>query len=173
MKTLITEQQIKDRILSMAREIDKHYSDVEKPVVVLGVLTGAIFFMADLVRKMKTETTLDFIRVSTYPGKSTTHQTPVMVHGQNVCLEGADVLLVDDILDTGTTIEFIKQQLGGFNLNSLAIATLLRKPKSSRTVEESEVNFVGFDIPDKFVIGCGLDYDNKFRSTSDIVELEK
>lgn len=173
MNMLITQQQIRNRILSMAKEIDQHYADVEKPVVVLGVLAGAIFFMADLVRQMKTETTLDFIRVSTYPDKNTTNQTPVMIHDQSVCLEDADVLLVDDILDTGTTIEFIKQRLNRSGLNSLSVATLLRKPESSRIIQESKADFVGFDIPNKFVVGCGLDYDNKFRELSDIVVLEK
>lgn len=169
MKILIDENDIQARIIEMAKEIDTYYEqqdwyqNTQEPVVVIGVLTGAIFFMADLVRKLSIRTELDFIRASTYPGKAITAQEPEIITPPTRIMNGAHVLLIDDIMDTGKTIVAIKECLWKEWLHpeSMQIAVLLHKPgKASMDVT---IDFVGFDIPDEFVVGYGLDYDGRYR----------
>ena len=168
MKTLISENRLQTRISEMALEIDEYYLKQEwyknskEPVVVIGILTGAIFFMADLVRKLSIRTELDFIRVSTYPGKATSARKPEIISWPRRDLhDDAHVLLLDDILDTGKTLEFIEDHMLFECPQSMKTAVLLRKPGKVKNIET--VNFVGFDIPDEFVVGYGLDYNGRHR----------
>lgn len=161
MRTLIDEKSLQARISEMALEIDEYYKNQEwyqktqEPVVVIGVLTGAIFFMADLVRKLSIRVELDFIRVSTYPSKATTYREPQIINLPTGSLYGTHILLVDDILDTGKTIPVISEHLSWSYPESIRTAVLLRKPKKALT--NITADFVGFDIPDKWVAGYGMD----------------
>lgn len=164
----IYEDAIQARITEMASDIDFYYYQQDwyrhsqEPVVVIGVLTGAMFFMADLVRKLSIRTELDFIRVSTYPGKSIIAQEPkITLWPKRNLHDTAHVLLVDDILDTGKTLGLIEDDMLYECPRSMKTAVLLRKPGKAKNIET--VDFVGFDIPDKFVIGYGLDYNGKYR----------
>lgn len=167
MRTLISEVDLQARISEMASKIDSYYREqdwyrkTQEPVIVIGVLTGAMFFMVDLVRKLSIRTKLDFIRVSTYPGKATTAQKPQIITPPTRSLHDAHILLVDDILDTGKTIRTIREYLAQPYPESMRTAVLLQKfGKASLDIT---ADFVGFDIPDKFVVGYGLDYDNRYR----------
>ncbi len=166
-KVLINRDSIQTRITEMASDIDFHYSQQDwyrhsqEPVVVIGVLTGAMFFMADLVRKLSIRTELDFIRVSTYPGKAVIAQKPKIISEPTKHLHDAHVLLIDNILDTGKTLRCIEEHLAWEYPESMRTAVLLRKPGKAAGIAIAD--FVGFDIPDEFVIGMGLDYNGLYR----------
>jgi len=169
MKVLINENSLQARISEMALEIDSYYlqqdwyQNTQEPVIVVGILIGALFFMADLIRKLSIRVELDFIRVSTYPGKSTTAQEPKIITPPTKIIDGAHTLLVDDILDTGNTILAIQKCLwkDWLHPEDMQIATLLRK--LGKAPSDITANFVGFDIPNEFVVGCGLDYNGRYR----------
>lgn len=167
MKTLIYEASIQARIAEMATEIDEYYSGqswyrkTQEPVIVIGMLTGAMFFMADLVRKLSIRVELDFIRVSTYPGKAMTAQEPKIITAPTKNLHNSHILLVDDILDTGKTIKVVRKYLSESYPDSIRTAVLLRKP--GKAPDHIKANFVGFNIPDDFVVGMGLDYNGRYR----------
>ena len=175
LNTIISSEEIQKRIGEMANEIDKYYlqqewyRQTEQPVIVVGVLTGSLFFMADLLRKLTIRTKLDFIRVSTYPGTSTTAQSSKIVHYPVERLYNTHILLIDDILDTGGTMHLIRSHLSAVFPASVKIAVLLRKPyKRSSSING---DFIGFDIQNKFVVGYGLNYGNKYRELPYIATL--
>lgn len=167
MKTLIDEQILQARISEMALEIDRYYLRQDwyyrsqDPVVIIGVLTGSIFFMADLVRQLSIRVELDFIRVSTYPGKATVAQEPIIVTRPTRNLHDAHILIVDDILDTGKTLRVIRRDLAEPYQESMRTAVLLHKP--GKAPPDIKANFVGFDIPDEFVVGYGMDHNGRYR----------
>ena len=167
MKTLIDKNRIQTRISEMALEIDEYYKkqdwyrETQEPVIVIGVLTGAMFFMVDLVRKLSIRTKLDFIRVSTYPGKTTIAQEPKIITPPTISLRNTHILLVDDILDTGKTIDVVTEQLAWPGPESIQTAVLLRKP--GKACADITAGFVGFDVTDEWIIGMGLDYNNRYR----------
>ncbi len=167
MKTLINETNLQARISEMALEIDEYYKrqdwyrTTQEPVIVIGVLTGAMFFMADLVRKLSIRMELDFIRTSTYPGEATTAREPKILVPPTIRLHDAHVLVIDDILDAGKTLKLVRDDLEWSYPESIRAAVLLRKP--GKAPNDVTADFVGFDIPDEFVVGMGLDYDGKYR----------
>ncbi len=167
MKTLIDEASLHARIADIATEIDEYYLGqwwymrTQEPVVIIGILTGAMFFMADLVRKLSIRVELDFIRVSTYPGKTTIAKKPKIITQPTRSLHNAHVLLLDDILDTGKTINMVRENLELQSTESIMTAVLLRK--TGKALTGVTPGFVGFDIPDDFVIGYGLDYNGRYR----------
>ena len=135
------------------------------------ILKGAVFFMTDLVRAMKRDVFVDFMGISTY-GKGKTSSGEVKVTKDlDISLEGANVLIVEDIVDSGITLNYLMQLLQQRKPKSLRIATLLDKPE--RRQRPVEVSYVGFRIPDKFVVGYGLDFGEKYRNLDDICILEE
>lgn len=167
MRTLIDEKSLQARISEMAKEIDEYYlgknwyNRTQEPVIVVGVLSGAFFFMADLVRQLSIRIELDFVWASTYPGKSTTAKQTRVIATSNRPIHGAHILLLDDILDSGKTIQALHKHLGFAYPESITTAVLLRKP--GKAPDDVTAKFVGFDIPDKFVVGMGLDYNGRYR----------
>lgn len=168
MQILIDDERIQTRIGDMAWSIDRYYRnqcwyrETQEPVIVIGVLTGAMFFMADLVRELSIRTELDFIRTSTYPGKATIAQkSPKIIAEPTKPLHDAHILIIDDILDTGKTLRLIKQYLSWPYPEDIRTAVLLRKP--GKAPPNVTADFVGFDIPDEFVVGYGLDYNGRHR----------
>lgn len=167
-RTIIAESTLQKRIAEMALEIDEYYlqqnwyQKTQEPVVVIGVLTGAVLFMADLVKKLSIRVELDFIRVSTYPGPTTIGKTPKIITPPTSKLYDSHVLLVDDILDSGKTLQIIQDSLVWPSPESMQTAVLLRK--QGKAPSNVTADFVGFDIPDDFVVGYGLDYDGKYRT---------
>lgn len=163
MEALISEQSLQTRIGDMAWEIDRYYKrqewyrNTQEPVVVIGVLTGAIFFMADLVRKLSIHTKLDYLRISNWSYS----MSPKISSLPFTKLCNAHILLIEDILDTGETLRKIHRELYWEKPSSMKTCVLLRKP--DKAPADIVVDFVGFDIPDEFVVGYGLDHKGRYR----------
>lgn len=156
---LFTQEQVSTRIREMAAEITRDYQG--KSPLVVGVLRGCFVFMADLVRGLELPLTLDFMSASSY-GAGTTSSGLVKIRlDLHDDIAGRDVLLVEDILDTGNTLSKLVQELKNRGPASLKLCVLLDKPE--RRTKPIEADYVGFTIPDAFVVGCGLDYDQKYR----------
>jgi hypoxanthine phosphoribosyltransferase len=165
---LISAQQIQARIQEMGREIDRDFSGSE-PVYLIGVLKGACIFLADLARAMKTPTRLEFIGISSYGKGKTSSGQVQLTKDLDVPIEGHHVILVEDILDTGITLTYLAKLMAQRKPKSLRIATLLDKPE--RRQSPVKVDYVGFQIPDEFVVGYGLDYAEDYRSLQDVCVL--
>lgn len=158
-KTLLTREEIEKRIKELAKEIEKDYCG--KDLLVIGLLKGSIMFMSDLIKEMDLPVMIDFMSVSSYSGTTSTGVINVL-KDTDISVKDKDVLIVEDIIDTGLTLSHVKKLLEDRGAKSLKICTLLDKP-SRRTVE-MKGDYVGFEIPDEFVVGYGLDYDQHHRN---------
>ena len=157
---LFTEEEIRDRIRQLGREISQDYAG--KNPVFVGVLKGCFVFMSDLLRQVTIPCTMDFMAVSSY-GNSTTTTGAVKINKDlSQDIEGRDVVIVEDILDTGVTLGYLTKYLENRNPASITIATLLDKP--SRRKAEVYAKYIGYSVPDAFVVGYGLDYAEKYRN---------
>lgn len=159
LKVLYEEDEIQKRIAEVAKEIDNDYQG--KEVVIISVLKGAVFFTVDLVKKMKTPIQLEVMQVSSYSGTESTQKINVKKDLDH-SIEGKDVLIVEDIIDTGYTLKYLKEYLLTQNPNSLKIAVLA--DKKERRKAEVNVDYTCFEIPNKFVIGYGFDYNESGRN---------
>jgi len=159
---LLTEEQIDRRVSELAEQITADYAGSTHPLILIGILKGSVFFMTDLARRINLPLTFDFLSVSSY-GSSTQSSGDVRILkdlDQNI--EGADVIIVEDIIDTGYTLKYLRQNIESRGVHSLRIATLLNKPE--RRIVEVEADYCGFKIPDEFVVGYGLDFAQKYRN---------
>ncbi|MEE0877088.1 MAG: hypoxanthine phosphoribosyltransferase [Fibrobacteraceae bacterium] len=165
-KPLVSTEEIEKRLIVLAKEVDAsgEYD------LVLGVLTGAFIFVADLVRNLSCNPNISFIKASSY-GNSTESSNVVVQGLENLCLENKRILLVDDILDTGKTFFALVEQLKKLGAKTVKTCVLLDKP--SRREVNIEADFVGFSIENKFVVGYGLDYAENHRSLNGIFTLEQ
>ncbi len=153
----------------MAAEIDRDYA-TDQPLCLIGILKGSVVFLADLARAIQRPLRLDFIGISSYGKARTTSGEVKLTKDLDGSIDGADVLIVEDIIDSGVTLNYLSHVLSQRNPRSLRIAALLDKP--SRRVCQVDVAYVGFDIPDEFVIGYGLDFGEKYRNLPDVCVLE-
>lgn len=160
---LITEQEIKNRIQELGAQITHYYQEVEDEIIVVGVLRGGFMFMADLAREIKLPVILDFIDVTSYEGGTTTTGDVRIIKDLDESIEGKNVLIVEDIIDTGLTLRHVIDMLNTRGPKDIKICTLLDKPER-RIRKEVEVDWNGFEIPDEFVVGYGLDYQEKYRN---------
>ncbi|MCU1261915.1 MAG: hypoxanthine phosphoribosyltransferase [Bryobacterales bacterium] len=168
LRPLLSEEIIQKRILELGAEIDRDYPD--GTLYLICILKGACFFLADLARAIKRDTFIDFMGISSY-GKAKTSSGQVRVTKDlDIAVEGADLLIVEDIIDSGVTLNYLTQLLQQRNPRSVRIATLLDKPE--RRLRRVDVRYVGFHIPDEFVVGYGLDYAEKYRNLRDVCVLE-
>ncbi|MGY0394462.1 MULTISPECIES: hypoxanthine phosphoribosyltransferase [unclassified Fusobacterium] len=158
-KTLLTREEVEKRIKELAKEIEKDYQG--KELVVIGLLKGSIVFMSDLIKEINLPLVIDFMSVSSYSGTTSTGVIKVS-KDTTIDLKDKDILIVEDIIDTGLTLSHVKKLFQDRGVKSLKVCTLLDKP-SRRTVE-MKGEYVGFEIPDEFVIGYGLDYDQYYRN---------
>ena len=165
--TLVSEQQIKERIAELGKQITADYKGT-RPIVI-GVLKGAWIYLADLLREVDLDVDVDFMSVSSYGSGTSTSGTITIVKDLSVDVTGRDVLIVEDIVDSGLTLARLKDLMRDRNAKSVEISTLLSKP--SRRKVEVDVKYIGFEIPDEFVIGYGLDFDEKYRTLRDICVL--
>ncbi|MBQ1216472.1 MAG: hypoxanthine phosphoribosyltransferase [Clostridia bacterium] len=157
----ITEQEIRTRTKELAEQIKKDYEG--KPILLISILKGAVVFLTDLMRALETEdVTIDFMVVSSYGHGTESNGHVKITKDLSVDIAGKDVLIVEDILDSGNTLSTIIEILRGRGVNSLRICSLLDKPSRRTTVVPLE--YTGFVIPDKFVVGYGLDYSEKHRN---------
>jgi hypoxanthine phosphoribosyltransferase len=168
-RVLISATQIQDRIRDLAAEIDRDYS--EGPVYLVGILKGACIFLADLARAMRIPVRLEFVGISSYGRGTSTSGEVKLTKDLDVSVEGYDVIVVEDIVDSGITLSYLLQVFQQRRPRSLRIATLLDKP--DRRQRPVKVDYVGFQIPDEFVVGYGLDYGEDYRNLSDVCVLEQ
>jgi len=166
--TLITRDQINTRIAELAEEIERDHPGGGQ-ILLVGVLKGGFMFMADLIRFMTNRVAVDFIAVSSY-GKGTKSSGEVrMLKDLDTSIEGRDVIIVEDIVDTGLTLTYLQEILKARNPRRITTACLLSKP--SRRQVDVKVDYVGFEIDDHFVVGYGLDFDERYRNLPHIAVL--
>lgn len=158
-KVLINEARLDGRLEELAKQIEKDYDG--KEILFLGVLKGSAVFMVELAKKIKNNVEFEFIEIISYEGTESTNKIKINkdITGK---IEGKDVIIIEDIIDTGRTLSYLVEYLKKQKIKSLKIATLLSKP--SRRVIELDVDYIGFKIDDVFVIGYGLDYNQKYRN---------
>lgn len=160
-KVLLSEEQLKEIVERLGAEITKDYKG--KNLVIVSVLKGSVIFMADLMRAIKLPCSIDFMSVSSYgSGTKTSGVVKIIKDLDTDVVEGADLLIVEDILDSGVTLEYLIKVLSARNPNSIKICTLLDKPE--RRKANVYADYAGAQIPDAFVVGYGLDYDEKYRN---------
>jgi hypoxanthine phosphoribosyltransferase len=164
---LISAEQIRARIQELAAQIDSDYP--QGPVYLIAILKGACFFLADLARAMKTPARIEFIGISSYGKGKTTSGEVKLTKDLDVSVEGHDIVIVEDIVDSGVTLSYLLKIFAQRKPRSLRIASLLDKPE--RRQRPVEVHYVGFKIPDKFVVGYGLDYAEDYRNLKDVCVL--
>lgn len=161
-EVLIDEKEIVATVERLGAEITAHYRRTERELVVIGLLRGSFIFMADLVRQIKLPLVVDFMTVSSYGDGTVSSGDVKIIMDLDMSIEDRDVLLVEDIVDTGNTFAKVIRMMNNRNPRSLAICTFLNKPEC-RTAEV-KIDFCGRDIPNKFVVGYGLDCAQKYRN---------
>ena len=168
LKVLISSEQIQARIRELGEQITRDYP--EGRLHMICILKGACFFLTDLARAMNRDVFIDFMGISTY-GKGKTSSGEVRVTKDlDISLEGSDVLIVEDIVDSGVTLNYLMHVLEQRKPRSIRIAALLDKPE--RRLRPIHANYVGFSIPDRFVVGYGLDFDERYRNLDNICVLD-
>lgn len=165
---LVTEEQLKSKVEALGKEITEHYNGEE--VIVIGVLKGCTVFMSDLIRCIDLPLQIDFMVASSYGNDTKTSGNVKIIKDINVDVHNKNVIIVEDIIDTGLTMKNLKEIFEVRQCKSIKICTLLDK-KERRKVEVS-ADYVGFDIPDEFVVGYGLDYAGKYRNIPEICVLK-
>lgn len=170
---LISREQIHRRIREMGEEIARDLASLgpDAEIVLVPILTGSLIFVADLVRELPLKLKLSVVTVSSYPGKSTSAKKAAIIGALPDDLAGKDVVIVDDILDSGQTISLIRGEIEARRPRSLRTCVLLRK--TIPTALATPCEYVGFDIPDEFVVGYGLDYDSYYRNLPDVCTLKR
>lgn len=159
-KVLINEQQLQKRVDEIARQIEEEYKG--KEITLICILKGSVFFTVDLARKIRGDVKLEFIRVSSYNDGTESSGEIKMKLDLKDSIQGKDVIVIEDIIDTGRTLSYLIEYLKMKKPNSVKLCTLLDKPE--RRVQKVKVDYTGFQIPDKFVIGYGLDFDERYRN---------
>ena len=162
-EVLITHEQIQEMLDRLAAELNRDYAG--RPLVVVGILTGAFIFCSDLVRRLEMPVIVDFMQVSSYVGEVSSGVLKIK-KDMSYDIAGKDVLIVEDIIDTGRTLALLKEQLLKRGPASLKICTAFDKP--DRRVTELVPDYNGMTIPDKFIVGYGLDLDGEYRNYDDI-----
>ena len=157
---LFTEEQVRARIHEVAAEISKKYRN--RDLKLIGVLKGSVFFLTALAREIEVPVKIDFLGISSFSNRQGAPGVVRIAKDLDESIEGEDVLLVEDIVDTGFTARYLLQTLAGRGPNSLSICTLL--DRTTRRIVQVPVEFRCFEIPDHFVVGCGLDYKQLYRN---------
>lgn len=159
-EVLISQSAVEKRVKELADTISEDYAG--KEIILICILKGAVMFMVDLSKELKVPVAFDFMDVSSYGGDTKSSGIVKIVKDLNESIEGKDVLLVEDIIDSGRTLSYLLKVLKQRKPASLKLCTLLDKP--DRRVVDVEVDYIGFNIPDEFVVGYGLDYNQKYRN---------
>jgi hypoxanthine phosphoribosyltransferase len=169
-RVLIDAEAIDKRVEELANQINNDYKDIESPLVLVGVLKGSFIFLSDLVRKLTIPHIVEFIAISSY-GKGGDVQGAVrMLMDTREDLTGHDVLIVEDILDSGNTLSYLIKNIKARNVKSVKTAVFLDKPE--RHAVKVDIAYIGFPIPDVWVVGYGLDYKEKYRTLPFIAEMK-
>jgi hypoxanthine phosphoribosyltransferase len=167
-KTLISLEDINKRVGELAQQIDKDYQDVDQ-LLILGILRGAFIFIADLTRQMQTPHVVDFMALMSYSKTKSTGEVRILMDSREL-IKDQHVLIVEDIIDSGSTLDHLRRTLHEREPASLRTCVLVRKTRANLKVDVP-IDYVGFEIPDVWVVGYGLDYDNHYRTLPYIAEL--
>ncbi|HCJ57231.1 hypoxanthine phosphoribosyltransferase [Lutispora sp.] len=160
LKILISQDEIKEKVKELGQLITKDYKD--KDLMVIGILKGCVVFLSDLIREINLPLTMDFMVVSSYGSSTKSSGVVRIVKDLEKDIAGKDILIIEDIVDTGLTLSYLVEYLKSRNASSVKICTLLEKP--DRRKAEVDLEYVGFHIPDEFVVGYGLDYAELYRN---------
>lgn len=161
-KVILSESEIKTKVRELGSQITEDYSD--KSPVIIGILKGSVIFLADLVRAIDLPINIDFIAVSSYASEMKSSGVVRIQYDMKTSIEGRDVLLVEDIVDTGLTLAYLMDNLATRNPISLKVCALLDKKEARKPGIEQKIDYVGFEVPNKFLVGYGLDYDENYRN---------
>ena len=167
---MITEEEIAQKINELANQINNDYKDKEKDVIVIGILKGCFVFMSDLIRKLDFNVKVQFMEISSYQNGTVSQGKITIKKDIGIDIEGKDVLITEDIIDSGNTLSQLTEILEKRKPKSIKVCTLLSKP--SRREVEFDADYTGFVIEDRFIIGYGLDCGEQFRQLPYIAEVE-
>ena len=167
-QVMISEREIQNKVIELAGFIEQRYQDSDN-LLMVALLRGSAIFLADLCRAVKLEMSIDFMTASSYGNSTQSSRDVKIVQDLNEAIEGRDVIIVEDIIDTGNTLSKVVDMLKLREPRSLAICTLLAKP--SRRQVDVKVDWIGFSIPDEFVVGYGIDYAQKYRNLAYIAKV--
>ncbi len=168
-EVLVTAEDLKRRVLELGQEISRDYA--ERPLLLIGVLKGAVFFLSDLMRYIDVPVEVDFMAVASYGSATDSSGVVRILKDLDASIEGRDVLIVEDIVDSGLTLQYLLRNLGSRNPSSLEVCALLTKPERRKV--DLPTRYVGFEIPDRFVVGYGLDYAERYRNLPYVAALER
>ncbi|HEX6955901.1 MAG TPA: hypoxanthine phosphoribosyltransferase [Agromyces sp.] len=166
-EVLVTEQQIREKLAELSRRIEADYAG--RDLLLVGVLKGAVMVMADLARELRSHVTMDWMAVSSYGAGTQSSGVVKILKDLDSDLSGRDVLIVEDIIDSGLTLSWLLGNLRSRGAASIEVCALLRKPDAAKV--EVDVKYLGFDIPNQFVVGYGLDFAEKYRNLRDVAIL--
>ena len=169
MRIMISSEEIQAKVKELGDKINAHYAQSDKELVLIGLLRGSVIFMADLCRSIEKPHELDFMTVSSYGGGTVSTRDVKILKDLDGEIRGKDVLVVEDIIDSGNTLSKVVEMLKTRNPNSIELCTLVSKP--SRREIDLEVKFLGFEVEDRFIVGYGLDFDQKYRHLPFIGEI--
>ncbi|MBB5335445.1 hypoxanthine phosphoribosyltransferase [Pectinatus brassicae] len=168
-KVVFTEEQIKKRVKELGEEITRDYDG--KEIVAVGILKGAIVFFADLIREIKVPVKFDFMAASSYGSSTKTSGTVRILKDIDTDIENKHVIIIEDIIDSGLTLKYLKENFEHRKAASVKLCAMLNKPEGRRT--DIKGDYVGFDVPDEFIVGYGLDYASVYRNIPYIGILKK
>jgi hypoxanthine phosphoribosyltransferase len=168
-EVLVPAEDLTRRVRELAQEVSRDYAD--KDLLLIGVLKGAVFFLSDLMRHLDIPVEVDFMAVASYGSATKSSGVVRILKDLDAAIDGRDVLIVEDIVDSGLTLQYLLRNLAGRNPRSLEVCALLIKP--DRRKVELRTRYVGFEIPDRFAIGYGLDYGERYRNLPYVAALEQ
>ncbi len=168
-RVVVTREEIDRRVRELGQAIAAAPTE---ELTIIAVLTGALIFLADLIRRIPLPLRIEVVSIRSYPGTATRSQGPQLLSDLPLDLAGRDVLLLDDILDSGRTLDRLRGEIEALRPRSLRTCVLLRKDRPDLP-DRTEADFVGFDVPDEFLVGYGLDYDNCYRNLPEICVLRE
>ena len=169
MRIMISSEEIQAKVKQLGEKINAHYAQSDKELVLIGLLRGSVIFMADLCRAIEKPHELDFMTISSYGGGTVSTRDVKILKDLDGEIHGKDVPVVEDIIDSGNTLSKVVEMLKTRNPNSIELCTLVSKP--SRREIDLEVKFLGFEVEDRFIVGYGLDFDQKYRHLPFIGEI--
>jgi hypoxanthine phosphoribosyltransferase len=174
-EVLVDAERLRLRVAELAREISRDYAGTARPLLLVGVLKGAMFFLSDLMRLIEIPVEVDFMAVASYGSATDSSGVVRILKDLDAAIDDRDVLIVEDIVDSGLTLQYLLRNLGSRDPRTLEVCALLMKPdrsKIGRRQADLPPRYVGFEIPDRFVIGYGLDYAERHRNLPFVAALE-
>ena len=170
-EVLVDAEQLRLRVIELAREISRDYAGTARPLLLVGVLKGAMFFLSDLMRLIEIPVEVDFMAVASYGSATDSSGVVRILKDLDAAIDDRDVLIVEDIVDSGLTLQYLLRNLGSRDPRTLEVCALLTKPERRKV--DLPTRYVGFEIPDRFVVGYGLDYAERHRNLPFVAVLDR